>query len=207
MQVYQLLHYVRIQTLLVIHIILCVYLELSSLFSHYVEGLLHILRGECTRLYVIIGESSVYPILENLLDADLTAVLGHVGLVTYNDDRYHRLVHIIVALRVNEIIAPGSDPLIAFDISQIKDNHTAIGTSVKCVTEALKPLLAGSIPHLEWHLLTTVESHNLFHEVGADCRSLDFVNLFVLEVFDESCLSDIGVSNDHNLQKVGLPMT
>ena len=182
------------QVLSVIQIILGAYLVGSGFLSHDVEALVHILRGECTRFYVIIGETRVYPVLKHLLYAYFSTVFCHISFVANDYDGHLWLIHLIIALRLYEIVPPGGDAFIALHVVQVEHNHAAISTSVESVGETLEPFLASSVPNLQRHLLPRIKGHNFFHEVSADRWSLNLVDLFVLEALDQSCLADVRVT-------------
>ena len=92
------------------------YLVLSSFLSHDVEALVHVLRGEGARFDIVIGEARMYPFLKHLLHAHFSAMLCQVCLVANEYYRDLKVVHLIVALGINEVVTPGSDALIAFHV-------------------------------------------------------------------------------------------
>ena len=129
----QLLHNVRVQVLLIIQIILRAYLKGSGFLSHHIEALVHILRGKRTSFYVITGKTRVNPVLEHLLHAHFSTMFCHICFISNNYNRHLALFHFIITLGVHEIIPPGGDALIALDVREVEDNHTAISSSVKSV--------------------------------------------------------------------------
>jgi len=137
-----------VQVLSIIQIILGAYLIGAGLLSHDIEALVHILRGECASFYVIIGETRVNPVLKHLLYAYFSTMFCHVSFVANNYDGHLWLIHLIVALRFNEIVPPGSNTLITLHVVQIEHNHTAISASVESVGETLEPFLASCVPNL-----------------------------------------------------------
>jgi hypothetical protein len=56
-------------------------------------------------------------------------------------------------------------------ISDVKDEHTAIRTLVKCTTEAFESFLTGSIPDLQRNI-AIIYTNFLSHEICANCRSV-----------------------------------
>ena len=194
------------EILLVIQIILSAYLKGSGFLSHHIEALVHILRGKRTSFYVITCETRVNPVLEHLLHAHFSTMFCHICFISNNYNRHLALFHFIIPLRVHEIVPPGGDALIALDVREVEDNHTAISSSVKSVAQTLEALLASGVPDLERYLLPRIECHNFFHKVSADRWTLDLVDLFVLKVLDQSGLANVRVSDDHHFQESGLSM-
>ena len=149
----------------------------------------------------------MYPFLEHLLHAHFSAMLCQVCLVANEYYRDLKVVHLIVALGINEVVTPGSDALVAFHVRQIENNHAAICPTVKSVTQALKPFLPSGIPNLERDLFSVLKGDDLFHKVSTYRRSLNLVDLFVLEIFNKSCFSNVRITNDNHFQKGCFPVT
>jgi hypothetical protein len=106
---------------------------------------------------------------------------------------------VIVSLRIYKVIPPCCDSLIAPVVSQVEYDDAAVCASVESVAQTLVSLLARRIPNLERYLFSISECHDLLHEVGADRRLLNFLDLFVLEVLYERGLAHVGVTNDNDL--------
>ena len=125
-----------------------------------------------------------------------------------NDWDHEILIIVLVNVdTLQEIISPLLNALVAFSICNVEHNHTAICSSVECVTQRLKSFLACGVPDLERNQLTCFSFNFLFNKVSSYSWFLTYAGFFVLVAFDEARLSDTGVSDYHDLQKLFVSFT
>lgn len=65
----------------------------------------------------------------------------------------------------DEVVLPLLNALIRISISGIEHNDTAISSSVECVAQTLKPLLASCVPDLQGYDLARLDLNFLLDEV------------------------------------------
>ena len=171
------------------------------------KEVLYVLQGDSTSLHVLNGLPRVNPVGINLPSVHLSTprfVGSQILLIAYEYYGHHEVLALILVgvNALQEVISPLFYSLVAFAICYVEYNYAAVSSSVKSVAQRLETLLASCIPDLKGHHLTCFCFYFLFYEVCAYCWFLANAGFFILVAFNKAGLSDTGVSDYDDLQKL-----
>ena len=101
---------------------------------------------------------------------------------------------------MQEALLPAGQRIKALLVCDIKNEGTAIGSTVESISEGLEFLLPCSVPYLKINLLV-IDHDLLLLEIGTNSR-LRHACLLVYILLQESCLANTRVSENDYLQKL-----
>jgi len=132
-------------------------------------------------------------------------VLGYLPLqvqIGFIGDQYYRYSFVVFTHLLKEVGVPHFNISIGVLICYIVNDNAAVSSPIECLTQALKPLLSCSIPYLKQHILSIIQFHTLFYEIGADCRLLVQISwAFEVKRLDQRSFSDPRITYYDDLEE------